>query len=162
MLWASRDEGHTWSDTGGRTAGRHTTFVILKDGGVLGIGGTNTNIDGYMPQAISNAGGRTWQVSKTPFPALSSNQRPVVLRLASGRLFFAADWQNRQGKKPAGISQSGAFVALSDHDGKTWKMKTLPETLPQEASRCRGKAGRAPITARAHLATRWPPRPRTK
>ena len=62
MLWASRDEGHTWSDTGERTAGRHTTFVILKDGGVLGIGGKNTNIDGYMPQAISHAGGRTWQV----------------------------------------------------------------------------------------------------
>jgi len=133
MLWASRDEGRTWFDTGGRTAGRHTTFVILKDDGILGIGGKNTNIDGYMPQAISHDGGRTWQVSKTPFPALSSNQRPVVLRLASGRLFFAADWQNRQGKKPAGIAQTGAYVALSDDDGKTWKMKTLPETLPHEA-----------------------------
>ena len=36
----------------------------------------NTNIDGYMPKAISKDGGRTWIVSKTPFPALSSNQRP--------------------------------------------------------------------------------------
>lgn len=133
MLWASNDGGKTWHDTGGRTAGRHTTFVVLKDGSLLGIGGKNTDIDGYMPQAVSHDGGRTWQVSRTPFPALSSNQRPVVLRLASGRLFFASDWQNRKGAKPAGITESGAFVALSDDDGKTWKMKTLPGTLPHEA-----------------------------
>jgi formylglycine-generating enzyme required for sulfatase activity len=133
MLWASQDGGRTWFDTGGRTAGRHTTFVLLRDGSILGLGGKNTDIDGYMPQALSRDGGRTWQVSKSPFPALSSNQRPVVLRLASGRLFFAADWQNREGKKPAGISPSGAFVALSSDEGKTWKMKTLPETLPHEA-----------------------------
>ena len=132
MLWASKDGGKTWSDTGGRTAGRHTTFVVRKDGSLLGIGGKNTNIDGYMPQAISHDGGRTWQVSRTSFPALGSNQRPVVLRLASGRLFFASDWQDRKGAKPAGISASGAFVALSDDEGTTWKMKTLPGTLPHE------------------------------
>lgn len=133
MLWASNDDGKTWHDTGGRTAGRHTTFVVLKDGSLLGIGGKNTNIDGYMPQAISHDGGKTWHVSKTPFPALSSNQRPVVLRLASGRLFFASDWQNRKGVKPSGVVGEGAFVALSNDDGKTWKMKTLPGTLPHEA-----------------------------
>jgi formylglycine-generating enzyme required for sulfatase activity len=133
MLWASKDDGKTWSDTGGRTAGRHTTFVLLKDGSILGLGGKNTNIDGYMPQALSGDGGKTWQVSRSPFPALSSNQRPTVLRLASGRLFFAADWQNREGKQPAGITRHGAFVALSDDEGKTWKMKTLPDTLPHEA-----------------------------
>ena len=133
LLWASRDEGKTWQDTGGRTAGRHTTFVLLKDGSILGIGGKNTNIDGFMPQAISHDGGKSWQVSKTPFPALDSNQRPVVLRLASGRLFFAADWQSRQGKQPAGITAHGAFVALSDDEGRTWKQKTLPGTLPHEA-----------------------------
>jgi len=133
MLWASHDEGRTWSDSGGRTAGRHTTFVILKDGSILAMGGKNTDIDGYMPQAVSRDGGRSWQVSKSRFPALSSNQRPVILRLASGRLFFAGDWQNREGKKPAGITGSGAYVALSDDDGKTWKMKTLPGTLPHEA-----------------------------
>ena len=133
LLWASRDEGKTWQDTGGRTAGRHTTFVLLKDGSILGIGGKNTNIDGFMPQAISHDGGKSWRVSKTPFPALDSNQRPVVLRLASGRLFFAADWQSRQGKQPAGITAHGAFVALSDDEGRTWKQKTLPGTLPHEA-----------------------------
>jgi formylglycine-generating enzyme required for sulfatase activity len=132
MLWSSADDGKTWFDTGGRTAGRHTVFAPLKDGGILGIGGKNTDIDGYMPQAISRDGGKTWTVSKTRFPALGSNQRPSLLRLASGRLFFASDWQERRGKKPAGITERGAFVALSDDEGKTWKTKTLPNALPHE------------------------------
>jgi hypothetical protein len=133
MLWGSTDDGRTWFDTGGRTAGRHTTFVSLKDGGILGIGGKNTNIDGFIPQTISHDGGKTWQVSRSLFPALSSNQRPTVVRLASGRLFFAEDWQDREGKQPAGVTQHGAFVALSDDEGRTWKMKPLPGTLPHEA-----------------------------
>jgi formylglycine-generating enzyme required for sulfatase activity len=133
LLWESSDNGITWSDTGGRTAGRHTAFVLLKDGSILGLGGKNTDIDGYMPQAISRDRGRTWTVSKTVFPALSSNQRPTVVRLASGRLFFAGDFQNRAGKQPAGMTEKGAYVALSDDDGRTWKIRKLPGTLPHEA-----------------------------
>jgi formylglycine-generating enzyme required for sulfatase activity len=132
LLWESGDNGVTWSDTGGRTAGRHTAFVVLKDGSILGLGGKNTNIDGYMPQAISHDRGRTWTVSKTVFPALGSNQRPTVVRLASGRIFFAGDYQNRNGKQPAGVTAKGAYVALSDDEGRTWKIKTLPGTLPHE------------------------------
>ena len=133
LLWASSDGGRTWFDNGGRTAGRHTVFVRLKDGGILGIGGKNTDIDGYMPQAISRDNGKTWTASRTPFPALGGNQRPSLARLASGRLFFASDWQDRRGRRPAGASQRGAFVALSDDEGRTWKTKTLPGTLPHEA-----------------------------
>ncbi len=133
LLWASDDEGRTWVDTGGRTGGRHTTFVALKDGSILGLGGKNTNIDGFMPQSVSRDGGSTWTVSKTRFPALGSNQRPFLMRLASGRLFFASDWQDRRGKKPAGITERGAFVALSDDEGATWRAKTIPGTLPHEA-----------------------------
>ncbi|MEO8025235.1 MAG: SUMF1/EgtB/PvdO family nonheme iron enzyme [Bryobacteraceae bacterium] len=133
LLWESRDNGVTWSDTGGRTAGRHTAFVALKDG-ILALGGKNTNIDGYMPQATSHDRGRTWvDVRKTPFPALSSNQRPTVVRLASGRIFLAADYQDREGKQPKGITEKGVFVALSDDEGRTWKMKKLPGALPHEA-----------------------------
>jgi len=132
LLWASRDNGATWFDTGGRTAGRHTVFAQLKDGRILGIGGKNTDIDGYMPQAISSDGGKTWTTSKTPFSTLSSNQRPSLVKLASGRLFFAGDYQNREGKQPAGVTTRGAFVALSNDEGKTWKIKTLPGTLPHE------------------------------
>ena len=73
------------------------TFVVRKDGTILGLGGKVTNIDGFMPQSISRDGGRSWTVTKTRFPALGSNQRPIVIRLASGRLFFASDWQDRRG-----------------------------------------------------------------
>mgnify|MGYP000987483103 CR=1 FL=1 len=133
LLWVSEDEGRTWLDTEGRTAGRHTTFVQLTNGCILGIGGKNTNIDGFMPQAMSCDGGRTWTKSKTRFPALAYNQRPVMLRLASGRLFFASDWQDRYGKRPAGVPERGSFVALSDDEGKTWRTRTIPTALQHEA-----------------------------
>jgi len=89
VLWASHDNGKTWYDTQGRSAGRHTTYVLLKDGSILGMGGKNTDIDGFMPKAISRDGGKTWKKDKTQFCALGSNQRPSILRLQSGRLFFA-------------------------------------------------------------------------
>lgn len=134
FLWASRDDGRTWSDTLGRTAGRHSVFVTLRNGCILAIGGKNTDIEGYMPQTTSCDGGRTWSPpSKTPFPALENNQRPALIRLASGRLFFASDWQSREGKRPAGVERRGAFVALSDDEGRTWRIKDLPGTLPHEA-----------------------------
>jgi hypothetical protein len=125
MLWASDDDGRTWRDTGGRTLGRHTTFVLLRDGRILGMGGKNTQIDGYMPRSISRDGGKTYEVSRTPFPALTSGQRPCIVRLASGRLFFAGDFQNKQAEKPATISETGCYVALSDDEGETWRIKKL-------------------------------------
>ena len=126
VLWASKDNGLTWYDTKGRSGGRHTTYALLSDGKtILGMGGKSSNIDGYMPKSISFDGGKTWKVTKTPFPALGGNQRPSLLRLKSGRLFFASDSQDIQGKKPAGVKHNGAFVALSDDDGKTWIVKEL-------------------------------------
>jgi formylglycine-generating enzyme required for sulfatase activity len=122
-LFASKDDGKTWYDTGGRTAGRHTTLVVGKDGSLIGFGGKNTNIDGFMPKAGSRDGGKTYTVSKTPFQPLGSGQRPSVIRLASGRLFFVADLFD---KKKLGPTGAGAFVALSDDDGQTWKTRQLP------------------------------------
>ena len=132
VLWASRDDGQTWYDTGGRSAGRHTTYALLKDGWILGMGGKNSDINGYMPRVISKDGGKTWEKSKTPFAALSSNQRPSLLRLAGGRLFFAGDFQDREGKQPGGIKERGAYVALSDNDGQTWTIKPLLGAQPHE------------------------------
>jgi len=132
VLWASRDNGKTWYDTGGRSFGRHTTYVLLKDGAILGMGGKNTDIDGFMPKSISYDGGKTWKYSKTPFAALGSNQRPQVLRLQSGRLFFAGDFQNPKGKSPEGITQRGCYVALSEDEGKTWHIKKLVGTQRHE------------------------------
>ena len=127
MLWATDDNGATWRDTLGRTFGRHTSFALLKDGRILGMGGKNTHLDGFMPRSISADGGRTYTMSKTPFSALSSGQRPSVLRLASGRLFMCGDfYPSKRIEKAVSITEEGSYVALSDDDGETWQIKRLP------------------------------------
>jgi formylglycine-generating enzyme required for sulfatase activity len=125
-VWATKDDGKTWYDTGGRTAGRHTTLVIAKNGDLLGFGGKNSNLGGRMPLARSSDGGKTWTKSKTPFDPLLSGERPSVIRLASGRLFFVADYNPKNEKH---VHKDGAYVALSDDDGATWTMKTLPKEI---------------------------------
>ena len=125
-VWATRDNGRTWYDTGGRTAGRHTTIVMAQNGDIFGFGGKNSNIDGRMPLATSSDGGRTWTKSKTIFDPLSSGERPSVIRLVSGRLFFVADFNPHNEKH---LHKDGAYVALSGDDGKTWKQKRLPADI---------------------------------
>ncbi|HEY5552749.1 MAG TPA: SUMF1/EgtB/PvdO family nonheme iron enzyme [Opitutaceae bacterium] len=142
VLWASRDDGVTWHDTGGRTGGRHTVFVNRRDRAILGMGGKATEIDGYMPRSISRDGGRTWEVSKTQFPFIGpGGQRPAFIRLASGRLFFAADWLNAAGEQPPGINKTGAYVALSDDEGETWIVKDIPDLPPIDRWLFRGRPG---------------------
>jgi len=126
VVWGSHDDGKTWYDTGGRTGGRHTTIVLAHDGSILGFGGKNSNIDGRMPLSISHDGGKTWQKQKTPFDPLASGERPSVIRLQSGRLFFVADYNPHNEKH---LHNDGAYVALSDDDGATWKMKRMPESI---------------------------------
>jgi formylglycine-generating enzyme required for sulfatase activity len=123
VVWATHDNGKTWYDTGGRTAGRHTTIVIARNGDILGFGGKNSAIDGRMPLATSADGGKTWVKSKTLFDPLESGERPSVIRLASGRLFFVADFNPDHQKH---VHKDGAYVALSGDEGKTWKQKRLP------------------------------------
>lgn len=126
-VWGSHDEGKTWYDTGGRTAGRHTTIVMAKDGTtILGFGGKNSEIEGKMPLAISSDGGKTWQKRATPFDELLSGERPSVIRLQDGKLFFVADFNPKRNKH---IHKDGAYVALSDDDGATWTMKRLPSEI---------------------------------
>ena len=125
-IWATHNNGKTWEDTGGRTAGRHTTLVLSTGGDLLGYGGKNSNIDGRMPLAISHDGGKTYRMVKTPFDPLESGERPSVIRLASGKLFFVADYNPNRMKH---IHKDGAYVAWSEDDGKTWRMKRLPDVL---------------------------------
>jgi antitoxin component YwqK of YwqJK toxin-antitoxin module len=126
VLYTTPDEGKTWYDHKGRSGGRHTTFVQLKDGTIIGMGGKHSDIDGYMPKSISKDGGRTWKIEKTPFPSLGTNQRPTIVRLSSGRLFMAGDFQRIDGIQPAGIKQRGSYAALSSDEGKTWLIKKIP------------------------------------
>jgi len=134
VLWRTRDNMKTWENPKGRTAGRHSTFVHLNDGSILAMGGKNSDIDGYMPQAISKDKGDTWEVSKTPFPMQFSGQRPCIIRLKSGRLFMCGDYQNKKGQKPDTIKEGGSYGAYSDDDGKTWTMKKLWGTQKQKKS----------------------------
>jgi hypothetical protein len=143
VLWASDDDGATWFDTGGRSAGRHTSYAPLKDGRILGMGGKNTQIDGFMPKAISSDRGRTWTVSKTPFTWQGTNQRPTLIRLKSGRLFFAGDFiHHGTGAQPKGVTHVGSYVALSDDEGETWRIKRLVgaqlHEAPERAERMKG------------------------
>ncbi len=133
LLWASPDNGKTWQDTGGRSFGRHTTFVEAKDGRILGFGGKNTDIDGFMPLSTSTDGGKTYTKSKTPFTALGSGQRPMVLRLHSGRLLMLGDYvRAKPVVKPT--DKRGSYAAVSDDDGKTWRFKSLPGALPYQGA----------------------------
>jgi len=72
------------------------------------------------------------QDTLTPFAAQGSNQRPSLLRLQSGRLFFAGDFQHRTGRKPADIKESGSYVALSEDEGETWHIKRIPVAQSHE------------------------------
>ncbi|RKX34003.1 MAG: hypothetical protein DRP71_08570, partial [Verrucomicrobia bacterium] len=134
VLWATDDGGETWRDTRGRSAGRHTVYVELSDGRIMALGGKNTDIDGFQPVVFSSDSGRTWsEPERTSLPALGSNQRPSLMRLQSGRLFYCGDFQHRTGAQPDGFDQRGALVALSEDEGETWIMKELPGALPHEA-----------------------------
>jgi len=125
-VWKTSDDGKTWSDTGGRTAGRHTTIVFAHNGDLLGFGGKNSNIDGRMPLATSHDDGKTWTKSKLPFDPLASGERPSVIRLLDGKLFFVADYNPKNQKH---IHKDGAYVALSSDDGQNWTIKRLPSNI---------------------------------
>jgi hypothetical protein len=95
-LFASSDNGRTWFDTGGRTLGRHSSFVMLDDKRtILACGGKNADIEGFMPKAISRDFGRSWQVGKSPLSSLGGGQRPSLIKLATGRLLYAGDLRHK-------------------------------------------------------------------
>ena len=126
LLVASNDNGKTWFDTDGRSGGRHTTFIQLKSGEIVGYGGKHSDINGFMPVSISNDKGKTWELSPSVFATLGTNQRPTIMRLSSGKLFFASDFQRSDGFQPPAIKERGSFVALSNDEGKTWHIKKIP------------------------------------
>jgi hypothetical protein len=135
FLWRSTDEGIHWHDMGGRTSGRHSVIVPLDDKGhLLSIGGKNSATNGWSPMNASSNWGETWSAAApSPFPPLGTAQRPSLIRLASGNLFFVSDsYQHKADKPPPADWKYGndCFVALSTNNGASWRIKKLPVQLP--------------------------------
>lgn len=151
FLWRSADEGISWQQMPGRTGGRHSVIVPLDDhGDLLSIGGKNASVNGWSPENTSTNLGLGWSPSgESPFPPLGSAQRPSMIRLADGNLFFVSDaWlQKLDRKPPAGWSNgNGCFVAISTNNGASWHIKPLPVQVPSHEFRKYGTLGY--VTAR--------------
>ena len=125
ILWVSPDNFGSWRDPGGKSGARHTTFVPISRGRILGIGGKHGSIGGFNARSISDDGGKSFEVSASAFPPLGSGQRPTLIKLASGRLFYATDYRNFALGGEAASKKQNSLVALSDDEGQTWRMKRL-------------------------------------
>jgi hypothetical protein len=142
---SSKDNGATWAqvqfpnfmnEIGGRSNQPINTAVRDKNGTLYVacdgpdaesvLWATRGNIDKFMPRSLTRDGGKTYEVSKTPFCMQGSNQRPSLLGLKSGRLFMAGDFNRKDGEHPASITEKGSYVALSDDDGENWLIRKLP------------------------------------
>lgn len=151
FLWRSTDDGIHWHDMGGRTGGRHSVIVPLDNkGNLLSIGGKNSGVNGWSPKSFSTNWGASWSKSiESPFPPLGSAQRPSLIRLADGNLFFVSDaFLNKAGKAPPDGWKFGndCFVAISTNNGVSWRIKPLPVQLPNYQRGTNGTLGY--VTAR--------------
>ncbi len=151
FLWRSTDDGIHWQQMSGRTGGRHSSIVPLDNNGdLLSIGGKNASINGWSPENSSTNWGAIWSKSvESPFPPLGSAQRPSMIRLADGNLFFVSDaWLQKKDQAPpkGWTNGNGCFVAISTNNGVSWHVKQLPVQLPNHQYRKYGTLGY--VTAR--------------
>ncbi|MCP5559168.1 MAG: SUMF1/EgtB/PvdO family nonheme iron enzyme [Verrucomicrobiaceae bacterium] len=152
-LSVSHDAGQTWTFTAIedkaqahrngsllRHAGIHAPIVELLDGRLMTFGRLNTpeeqvKFDFKTPASFSSDGGIHWTHQATEFPAISSVQRQVLMRLREGPLLFcsftdlSANAKNPKGmtfkSKSGTFTGAGLFAAISMDDGKTWPNKRL-------------------------------------
>ena len=152
-LTISRNGGKTWtsdaitdkkqafrSGSPARHAGIHAPIVELKDGRLMTFGRLNTEpeqakFNFKTPASFSSDGGKTWTHEATEFPAISSVQRQVLIRLQEGPLLFCSFTDlSTNARKPNGMTfksqngdfnGAGLFAAVSFDDGKTWPHKRL-------------------------------------
>ena len=129
-LHISKDNGKTWSDSGGTLAGIHAGVTQLDDGRLIAFG-RGDNIDGQMPKSISTDMGKTWQYTASGFPPVGGGQRCVLLRLKEGPLMlgtFANGGEDDEKAIPVYTTDRsgkkrrirGFFLAVSYDGGKTW------------------------------------------
>jgi formylglycine-generating enzyme required for sulfatase activity len=154
-LVISRDHGVTWTygdvaqrrsdwrdgGKGFRYPGIHAPMVELLDGRIMAISRYDkpedqARFNGRTPVSITADLGKTWTFATSEFPAISSVQRQVLMRLREGPLLLCSftdqrrDWDRRVGmtfKAADGTEFKGygLFAAISSDDGKTWPVKKL-------------------------------------
>jgi hypothetical protein len=104
----SRDGGKTWTFTPGpgkpdwcaggsgtRVPGIHNAIVQLADGRIMALGRFDLpeqqeKFNFRIPLSYSSDLGKTWIYEASPFPAIGSVQRAVLLRLHEGQLLFCS------------------------------------------------------------------------
>jgi hypothetical protein len=97
----------------------------------MGFGGKQAEINGFHPISLSKDGGRTYEIIPSTLPALGGGRRASLIKLASGRLFYVGDMNGRAYGKltpeqcPPGFVDNGAYAALSDDLGKSWRVRKL-------------------------------------
>lgn len=151
----SRNDGKTWAYTGTenrpsdwRVGGRgfrypgiHAPIVELADGRLMTYSRLNSPSEQKpfnFKTAVSYSAdfGKSWMFEESEFPAISSVQRAVLIRLHEGPLLLCsftdqrANWNDRKGltfKAADGreFTGYGLFAALSYDDGKTWPIRKL-------------------------------------
>ena len=155
-LYKSSDKGKSWTSTGllnpnddvrpggkgGRHAGIHAPVVELADGRLMTIGRPNPPeraeaFGGKALLSFSSDQGKSWTYEPSEFPAVTSVQRPVMIRLKEGPILlcsFTDQWSefykgNRKGmtfkSKGRQFTGYGLFTAVSYDEGKTWPDRRL-------------------------------------
>ncbi|QOV90390.1 SUMF1/EgtB/PvdO family nonheme iron enzyme [Humisphaera borealis] len=150
ILLAKKDSDIRPGGTGGRPPGIHAPIVQLADGSIMAYSRQDPPEDqaafhGKTPLSITRDGGKTWTFSESEFPAISTAQRAVMIRLREGPILLcsytdqARDWKDRNGMtfKAEGdveFTGYGLFAAVSMDDGKTWPHRRLitPGGAPRE------------------------------
>ncbi|MCX7008827.1 MAG: SUMF1/EgtB/PvdO family nonheme iron enzyme [Kiritimatiellaeota bacterium] len=144
--WTFNDVGHRESDfrdggNGFRYPGSHAPIVQLADGRLMVVSRNDKPEDqakfgGKSPFSFTSDFGKTWTYAVSEFPAISSVQRQVLMRLKEGPLLLCSfsdqgrDWKQRKGMafKAADGSEFtgyGLFAAVSFDEGKTWPLRRL-------------------------------------
>ena len=150
----SLDGGKTWSFTpahgkpdfqpgggGPRPAGIHNATAQLADGRLVAYGrfdelDIQEKFHLHTPVSYSSDLGKTWTYEESAFPAISTVQRAVLLRLHEGPLLLCSftdqlrNWKKREGlrfKAADGgeFTGYGLFAAVSFDEGKTWPVQKL-------------------------------------
>jgi hypothetical protein len=116
--------------------------VELADGRLMTIGRPHPPelaevFGGKAPLSLSNDQGASWTYEASEFPAVTSVQRPVMIRLKEGPILLCSytdQWSefykgNRKGlvfkNKDGEFTGYGLFAAVSYDEGKTWPDRRL-------------------------------------